>query len=68
MYTTLGFVKQKIDLQVGVTSAEHRREPGYLHLATTAFTWLLVMAMISDFPQCTFAINSFLEPSQGLLH
>ena len=68
MYTTPGFVKQKIDLQVGVTSAEHCREPCDLHLSTTAFTGLLVMAVISDFLQCTFAINSFLEPSQGLLH
>lgn len=68
MYTTLGFVKQKIDLQVGVTSAEHCRESCDLHLATTAFTRLLVMAVISDFPQCAFAINSLLEPSQGLFH
>src|SRR5688572_14641621 len=68
IHTTLGFVKLKIVLQVGVTSAEHRREPGDLHLAAAAFAGLLVVAMISDFLQCAFAINPLFQPSQGLLH
>lgn len=55
-------------LEVGVTSAEHRRETSDLHLATTAFAGLLVMTMISDFPQCAFTVDSFFEPTQGFFH
>lgn len=57
-----------MDLEVGVTSAKHRGEPCDLHLTTFAFAGFLVVAMISDFPQCAFPVDSFFESAEGFFH
>jgi hypothetical protein len=55
-------------LEIGVTSAEHRRKPGDFHFAAAAFTWLFVVTMIADFPQGSFAVDSFFQPTQGFIN
>jgi hypothetical protein len=65
---TLGFEKQKNDLQIGVTGAEHGGETGHFHLAAAAFARLLIVTMVADLFEGSLAVDSFFEPTQGFFH
>jgi hypothetical protein len=66
--TTHTRLRQKIELQVGVTRAEHGGETGHFHFAAAFLARLFKVPVVPDFFESAFAVNALFQTAQSFLH